>query len=261
MIPKFEKNDDLKWNYVQLMMDLWKWNSDVQGYRNRYSRDIISLKDIEKSTNMLVKNILSYTNPSLKVSEIIDKNSKKLETRIDAYKPDIDFKDYIADYNDFPKAWIVFKDISPLLKDKKVLEFAIDEMSQKSKDSDVIVWLDARGFIFGSLIAKKLWKPFVMLRKKWKLPGETIEKDYWLEYGNDVIELQVDAIKKWKKVSLIDDLLATWGTIKAAIDLVEKVWGEVNNIAFAISLDDDELVWMPNRKDLENYEVNSLVSY
>ena len=135
------------------------------------------------------------------------------------------------------------------------------ELANKCRDSDVIVWLDSRGFLFGTMVAEYLGKPFVMVRKKWKLPWKVFSQDYWLEYGKDVVELQEWSIRKGEKVSLIDDLLATGWTIKAGIDLVEKSWWEVNNVSFVISLDDSGLSRLDSRKELDKYNWNSIVSY
>jgi adenine phosphoribosyltransferase len=173
----------------------------------------------------------------------------------------IDVKDYIANFPDFPKDWINFKDISPILKSPEVLRFVTMEIVKQCTNSDVIVWLDARGFIFGCLVASELKKPFVMLRKKWKLPGEVNQVSYWLEYWKDTLEIQKWSILQWQKISLIDDLLATWWTMKAAIDLVESLGWVVDNLSFVISLDEIELTNMKSRKQLEWYNINSLVSY
>lgn len=246
---------------TKLAIMLGKWNSQIQDLRNRYSRKDIDIKDLEKTTKEFVETILNYSNSESDLKEIIINNSKKFESRKDNYKPNINLNDYIDSYADFPKKWIHFKDISRLLSDPIALDYTINELSLSCKDSDLIVWLDARGFIFWSLVAQKLSKPFIMLRKKWKLPWNTNSIDYWLEYSNSSIEIQTDKIQKWQKVSLIDDLLATWGTIKAAIDLVEKEWWEINNISFVIQLDDEILLNNQNRKDIEKYNINSLIKY
>ncbi len=173
----------------------------------------------------------------------------------------IDLKNYIKSYPDFPKSWINFKDISPLLLDKYALNYAISELSRSCLDSDVIVWLDARWFIFWSLVAQRLWKPFVMIRKAWKLPWKTKSISYWLEYWKDTIEIQEWIIKIWQKISIIDDLLTTWWTVNAAISLIEEVWWLINNISFVISLDEEFLKSFPTRKSLENYKIYSLLNY
>lgn len=248
-------------NNMELSILLWKWNTKVQGIRSRYSREKVDLNDVQCITKELVKSVLNYSNPDLSLSNILEINTQKFESRKNLYKPEIELKDYIESYSDFPKSWINFKDIWNILKNPEVLRFSILEISEKCMNSDVIVWLDARGFIFWSLVSQHIWKPFIMLRKKWKLPWETKEIDYWLEYWKSTLEIQTWKIVKWQKVSIIDDLLATWWTIKAAIDLVEDEWWIVNNLAFVMSLNDDNLINLESRKVLESYRGDSLVSY
>ena len=246
---------------IELIILLWKWNTKIQWFRSRYSREDVSTLEVQCITSELVKEILNYSNPDLGIEQIIERNIEKFRNRIVDYKPDINIRDYITSYKDFPKPWIDFKDISPILKSPEAFRYVCLEIASKCSSSDVIVWLDARGFLFWTMIAEFLWKPFVMVRKKWKLPWKTMEQNYWLEYGTDVIELQDWSILKWQKVSVIDDLLATGWTTKATIDLVEKSQWEVNNVSFVISLDEKELSELPSRKKLENYSVNSVVSY
>ncbi len=255
-----ERPDQEKDN-TKLAITLWKWNSQIQDLRNRYSRKEISINEVSHTTKVFVETILNYSDPKKSLNELIENNTQKFESRKDHYKPNIDLNDYIDSYPDFPKKWIHFKDISRLLSNPEALDYTINELSQKCIDSDVIVWLDARGFIFWSLVAQKLSKPFIMLRKKWKLPWKTNSIDYWLEYGNSSIEIQTDKIQKWQKVSIIDDLLATWGTIKAAIDLVESEWWDINNIAFVIQLNDEVLLKKQNRTDIQKYKIDSLLEY
>lgn len=248
-------------NPLELSVLLWKWNSCLQSYRKRYSKENCSFKDIEIVTKKLVDLVLNYSNPDKNIEEIIQANLTKFDSRKDLYKKKINLKDYIWNYENFPKTWIDFKDISPLISSPEALRYAILEMSEKCSTSDVIVWLDARWFIFWSLIAQYLEKPFVMLRKKWKLPWKTIKKSYWLEYWKDILEIQLWIIKKWQKISIIDDLLATGWTIKAAIDLIEMEWWIVNNLEFVISLDEENLLNLDSRKLLSDYKIDSLVSY
>ncbi len=154
---------------------------------------------------------------------------------------------------------VVFWDITPLLKDKKAFKEAIDKMAEhyKSKDIDVIVSNEARGFIIGAPLAYKLEVGFVPVRKKGKLPSKCIQLTYQTEYEKDTIEMHEDAIKKGDKVLIIDDLLATGGTVKANIDLVEKMGGKVVGLGFLI-----ELEYLQGRKLLgDKYEVFSLVKY
>jgi adenine phosphoribosyltransferase len=258
---------DLEKKYVsevgfgKLIVDLWNWNTKVQAYRNRYSREKASIEIVSKATNELIADILSFSDPMKNPIEMLESNTQKFLSRTWKYYENIDLKNYIANVPNFPKDWIDFKDISPLLKDREALRNMIFEMAYECRWADVIAGLDARWFLFWEAIANLLNKPFVMIRKAWKLPGETIWIKYGLEYGNDEIEIQKNALQKWQKVALVDDLLATWGTIEAATKLVEKTWATVNNISFAISLDDEELQNMPARQNIWKYKINSVLKY
>ncbi len=254
------RNNNKKDN-LWLSVLLWKWNTKIQWLRNRYSREKVSINEVESITKELVENILSYVSSDLNVNELINNNIQKFDSRKDMYKPQIDLSNFIDDYPDFPIEWINFKDISKLLENPDALKFTIFELSDKCKDSDIIVWLDARWFIFWSLVAQNLSKPFIMLRKKGKLPWKTNSIDYWLEYWKSTLEIQSWKIEKWQSVSIIDDLLATWWTVKAAIDLLEAEWWKVENIAFVISLNDNKLSSLQSRIDLNTYKLDSLVNY
>jgi len=168
----------------------------------------------------------------------------------------MNLKDYITEVKDFPKPWIWFKDMSPILANSDALDFVINSFELIIWKPTKIVWLDARGFIFGSILAYKLKIPFVMLRKAGKLPGECESISYNLEYGSNTFEIQKSAIKIWDKVAIVDDLLATWGSILAAVWLVEKLWWKVESINNVIEL---EFLWA--RDKLKSYNVNSLVKY
>ena len=239
----------------------WKWNQKIQWLRWRYSREEVSPDDASNITRELVKEVLNYADPNIKIEQIFERNIGKFRSRLWAYENSINLRDYISSYQDFPKKWIDFKDISPILKSPEAFRYVCMELAKSCRNSDVIVWLDSRWFLFWPMVAQQLWKPFVMIRKVWKLPWETTTQDYWLEYGSDVIEIQNWTIKKGQKVSIIDDLLATWGTAKAAIDLIEKLGWEVDNVSFVISLDEPWLAWLESRKQLWNYSLNSVVSY
>lgn len=164
----------------------------------------------------------------------------------------------IRNVKDFPKPGIGFKDITTLLKDKDALREAIDKMAENLKDKnvDLIVGPEARGFIFATPLAYKLGVGFVPVRKPGKLPYEVERYEYKLEYGTDVLEIHKDAITKGCRVAIVDDLLATGGTILAVTNLVEKLGGEVVGLEFLIELD-----FLKGRKKLEGYDVNSLVHY
>ena len=167
-------------------------------------------------------------------------------------------KDKIRVIEDFPKKGISFKDITTLIADGEGLRDSVDQMAEffKDKNIDVVVGPEARGFIFGVPVAYALGVGFVPVRKKGKLPAETVSVDYSLEYGVDVLEIHKDAIKKGQKVAIVDDLLATGGTVEAVAKLVEKVGAEVVALDFAI-----ELTELKGRDKLEGYEVMSLLQY
>ena len=167
-------------------------------------------------------------------------------------------EDYVRSIPDFPEKGIIFRDVTSVLQDAEGLKFAIDEMVKclDGVDCDVIAGTESRGFVFGMPIAYLLNKPFVMVRKAGKLPCETVSKTYDLEYGTATIEIHKDAIKPGQKVVLIDDLIATGGTMKAAAELVEELGGEVVKMAFLI-----ELCGLNGREVLKGYDVASVVKY
>ena len=167
-------------------------------------------------------------------------------------------EDYVRSIPDFPEPGIIFRDISTVLQSAEGFKLAIDGLLKflDGVDFDVVVGAESRGFIFGAPIAYALGKPFVLVRKKGKLPCDTIEKEYDLEYGTATLEMHTDAIQKGQKVVVVDDLIATGGTIKAAIDLVEELGGEVVKAVFLI-----ELAGLEGRKKLEGYDVEAVITY
>ena len=169
-----------------------------------------------------------------------------------------DFKEVIRSIPDFPKKGIVFRDITTVLKIPAAFEAVIDQLSAHFAGAgiDVIVGPESRGFIFGAAMAYKMGISFVPVRKPGKLPAETESETYELEYGTDSIEIHKDAIKTGDKVLMIDDLLATGGTMEAACKLVEKLGGEVAGIGFLI-----ELSFLNGRDKLKKYPLFSLVDY
>ena len=170
----------------------------------------------------------------------------------------IKLEEYIRSIPDFPEKGIIFRDITTILQDAEGLKLAIDSMIEtlKDVDFDVIVGTESRGFIFGVPIAYNLHKAFVPVRKKGKLPCETVSLEYDLEYGSAVIEMHKDSIKPGQKVVLVDDLVATGGTIEAAIKLVEELGGEVVKVVFLM-----ELAGLKGRERLKGYEVESVLCY
>ena len=167
-------------------------------------------------------------------------------------------EEYVRSIPDFPEPGIIFRDITTILQDPDGLHLAIQSMQDKLKDTefDVVVGTESRGFIFGVPIAYNLHKAFVPVRKKGKLPCETVSMEYDLEYGSAVIEIHKDSIKPGQKVVLVDDLVATGGTIEAAIKLVEELGGEVVKVVFLM-----ELAGLKGRERLKGYEVESVLCY
>lgn len=166
--------------------------------------------------------------------------------------------DYVVSIPDFPEKGIIFRDITSVLQDAEGFHLAIDEMKKclENVDFDVIAGTESRGFIFAAPLAYIFNKPVVLIRKKGKLPRETVSTAYDLEYGSAEIEMNVDAIKKGDKVVLVDDLIATGGTIKASAELVEKLGGEVVKMLFMI-----ELAGLKGREFLKDYSVDAIVTY
>ena len=170
----------------------------------------------------------------------------------------MDLRQKIRVIEDFPKPGISFKDITTLIKDGKAFKSAIKAMAEliHNKECDLITGPEARGFIIGTPLAYELNVGFVPARKKGKLPGKTVQVEYELEYGTDIIEMHADSILKGQKVVVADDLLATGGTIVSTIELVEKLGGIVTAVVFLV-----ELTELEGRKNLSNYDVYSLIKY
>ncbi|MFL2060071.1 adenine phosphoribosyltransferase [Marinilactibacillus psychrotolerans] len=170
----------------------------------------------------------------------------------------MNLKDFVADVPDFPQPGITFRDISPLMADGKAYGEATQQIVNYAKDKevDMIVGPEARGFIVGCPVAFELGIGFAPCRKKGKLPRETIEVSYGLEYGSDALQLHKDSIKPGQKVLVCDDLLATGGTIAATIELVEKLGGEVVGTAFFIELKD-----LKGRDKIKGYDIFTLMEY
>ncbi len=170
----------------------------------------------------------------------------------------MNLKDYITDVVDFPEKGIIFRDISPLMQDGDAYRFAVNEIVEFAKDLgvDKVVGPEARGFMVGCPVAVGLGCGFSMARKKGKLPRETVEVDYGLEYGEATLQLHSDAVKPGEKVLICDDLLATGGTTLATVELIEKLGGEVVGLAFLI-----ELMDLKGRDKIEKYTIKTLMEY
>ena len=170
----------------------------------------------------------------------------------------MNIKEKIRTIPDFPIKGIMFRDITTLLQDKEAFKHVCDELYKRYKDRniDVVVGIESRGFIFGSVLAYKLGVGFVPVRKPGKLPAKTIKEEYDLEYGKDAVEMHEDGIKKGDNVLVIDDLIATGGTVSAACKLVEKLEGRIEELVFVIELPD-----LKGRDKLKGYKVFSMVEF
>jgi len=169
-----------------------------------------------------------------------------------------DLKKAIRDIPDFPKKGIVFKDITPLLQNPALFKKAVDELCEhfKDKNIDAVVSIESRGFILGAVMAYKLGASFIPVRKKGKLPHQTYSASYELEYGQDSLEIHQDAISKEARVLIIDDLLATGGTLGAVIDLVKKTGARIIGIGFLI-----ELTFLKGREKNKDWDIFTLIKY
>ncbi len=170
----------------------------------------------------------------------------------------MDYKKYVKDVPDFPTEGILFRDITPLMANGEAFKAACDELTDFARElkATVIVGPEARGFIFGCPIANNLEIGFIPVRKPNKLPRETVQVSYNLEYGKNTLCMHKDSIKKGDRVLIIDDLLATGGTIKAASEIVEKLGGVVVGFGFLI-----ELTFLKGREKINNWPVKSLIKY
>ncbi len=169
-----------------------------------------------------------------------------------------ELRDYVTDIPNFPKKGVLFRDITTILSDPDGFKMAIDGLIDlvKDKDFDLVVGTESRGFVFGAPVAYALGKGFIPVRKKGKLPRETLAESYDLEYGTAEIEMHVDAIQPGQKVVLIDDLIATGGTTEAVVKLVERLGGEVVKVAFVM-----ELAGLEGRQKLKGLDIDSLIIY
>lgn len=170
----------------------------------------------------------------------------------------MDLKSKIREIPDWPEKGVNFKDITPLLQDRGAFTLAIDKLAEPYLDNkpDVIIGIDARGFILSAALAYKLNTGLAIIRKKGKLPYKKIWKEYKLEYATDRVEMHEDAVEPGQKVLIVDDVLATGGTMKATTDIVEELGGEIIGITFLMELD-----FLKGREKLKKYKINSLLHY
>ena len=170
----------------------------------------------------------------------------------------IDIAPIIRDVPDFPKKGIVFKDITPLLANPQAMKQVADSLAERFADKqvDLVAGIEARGWVFAPLLAERLGAGFVPIRKPGKLPYKKISRSYGLEYGTNTIEVHTDAVQPGQRVLIIDDLLATGGTMAAACELIEELGGVIAGVGFVI-----ELTFLPGRAALEKYDVATLVQF
>ncbi len=170
----------------------------------------------------------------------------------------MELKDYVTTIPDFPKPGIMFRDITTVVSSPEGLKMSIDQMVDQLKgiDFDLVAGSESRGFVFGTPVAYALGKGFVLVRKKGKLPRETISQEYDLEYGTATLEMHKDAVKPGDRVVIVDDLIATGGTTEAMIKMIERLGGKVVKICFVM-----ELAGLGGRDRLKGYDVSSLIRY
>lgn len=170
----------------------------------------------------------------------------------------IDLKKTIRAVPDFPKKGIIFRDITTLMQDPQAFKKSCDILYERYKDANIdkIAGIDARGFVFGAVLAYKLNKGFIPVRKKGKLPHDIITEKYKLEYGESELEMHRDSVRKGEKIVIIDDLIATGGTVKATANMIEQLGGEVVECAFVV-----ELPELNGRKILDKYKVYSILNF
>ncbi|MBM3926357.1 MAG: adenine phosphoribosyltransferase [SAR202 cluster bacterium] len=170
----------------------------------------------------------------------------------------MELKSYIRDIPDFPKFGIIFKDITPLLQSPAAFRYVVDEFAghYESRRIDAILAIEARGFLLGSALAYKMGKPLVPVRKRGKLPFQTVSVTYALEYGSDTVEIHRDGIMEGHRVLIVDDVLATGGTMAAACKLVQESGGKVEGLAVLM-----ELAFLEGRKNLPGYDIFTLIQY
>ncbi len=220
-------------------------NEDIQWYNQDYSRNIVTPAMLQASTEKLISTILSFGNSQETLAHILNHNTEKFRARIPKYKPQINVQDYIDNirFKD-----VNFKDINRLLQSPEAMKFVVNELviACKKANVEVIACFDARGFLFGPLVAIQLGIPVCLIRKEWALPDEVVKAEYSKEYKDKAdedenekkyIEIQIKSIKPWQNVWFIDDVLATGKTYNGWLDLIEQVWWNVVLMAAVLELE------------------------
>jgi adenine phosphoribosyltransferase len=224
---------------------LSNWNEDIQWMNQEYSRKIVSGEQLKASTEQLISTLLSFGSSQETLQEIVAHNTEKFRARISKYKPQINVQDYIDNvrFKD-----VNFKDSNRLLQSPEAMKFVVNELAIACKKAnvEVIACFDARGFLFGPLVAIQLGIPVCIIRKEWALPDQVVKAEYSKEYKDSpdedenkkkYIEIQVKSIKPWQNVWFIDDVLATGKTYDGWLDLMKQVWWNVVLMAAVLELE------------------------
>lgn len=224
---------------------LAEWNEDIQWINKEYSRREVTAEQLKASTEKLISTILSYSGLDLTLAQILQYNTEKFRARIPKYKPQINVQDYIDNirFKD-----VNFKDINRLLQSPEAMKFVVNELAIACKKAnvEVIACYDARGFLFGPLVAIQLGIPVCIIRKEWALPDQVVKAEYSKEYKDKpdedetkkkYIEIQVKSIQPWQNVWFIDDVLATGKTYDGWLDLMKQVWWNVVLMAAVLELE------------------------
>ncbi len=229
--------------------DCWKENEAAVTWEEVLK---VFQSNVEKVTKLLVNTIPKITIPGISSPEIISPKNIKNSSK------EFDLKSEIRTVPHWPKPGVMFRDITTLLKNPQAFSYCINKFKEHYQDKNItkIAGIESRGFIFGAALAKEMGLPFVLIRKPGKLPAETISQEYELEYGKDRIEIHKDAISFGDRVLIVDDLLATGGTMSAACQLVEKLGGKVAGAAFVIDLPE-----LKGREKLKKYDLFNLVEF
>lgn len=263
------KEANIPYAAVAMSTDYDCWKEDEEPVTWEAILEVFK-QNVEKVTNLLINTIPKISRccsecnsdrnelNNVKLTKNISNNELEKNIKMKNENKKFDLKSTIRTVPHWPKQGVMFRDITTLLENPEAFSYTIKKFAERYKNKNItkIVGIESRGFIFGAALAKELHLPFVLMRKPGKLPAETISQEYQLEYGTDTIEIHKDSIKHGDNVLLVDDLLATGGTMKAACRLVEKLYGNVSSIALVIDLPD-----LKGRDKLKGYDVFHLVEF
>jgi adenine phosphoribosyltransferase len=249
-------NDDLD-------ITMLDWNEAIQGKNRAYSRKVVSTAELQKKTETFLSTVLSYGRSQESLTELLGHQIAKFAPRVGMYKPEIDLKHYVRNYPGFKD--VQFKGIGGIVYAPKAMKYAVMELKSRILQHgtpDAIAAFDSRGYIFGGALAVEMGIPMIMVSKKAKLPGATLQQSFEKEYGTDIIEIQSEFVQPWMKIVLLDDLLATGGTMDAGKKLIERAGGEVTGVYNVLQINDGHCVAKREKYGLEwDDSVVSLVHY